>query len=155
MESETNNCNKNDYLRTPFELFGIECGKGWYKLIKPIFDYIEEYNKDKSENEKIVIMQCKEKWGGLRIYTNFGNEELFKMIDDAEDKSYSVCEICGSEENVGLRLTGWETTMCLECLKKEVKERDYPQRWVRNSDNKTFWVNTDGTIEEINKTELP
>lgn len=147
--------NNNDKIHTPYELFGVECGKGWYKLIEPIFKYIEDYNKDKSEDKKIVVLQCKEKWGGLRIYTNFGTDELHKMIDEAEDKSYEICEDCGSEENVGLRLTGWETTMCLECIKKEVKERNYPQRWLRNSDNKLFWVNTDGTMEEIKEEEQP
>lgn len=29
----------------------------------------------------------------------------------------------------------------------------YPQRWRRNSDDKLFWVNTDGTLEEINEDE--
>ena len=137
----------------PFELFGVECGKGWYKLIQPVVDYINEYNKNKTKEEQIQILQIKEKWGYLNIYTNFGNEELDKLIDEAEDKSLTVCEDCGSEENVGMRLTGWYTTMCLDCLKKEVKERNYPQRWQRNSDNKLFWVNTDGTLEEINEDE--
>ena len=82
-----------------------------------------------------------------------GVRTLDKLIDEAEDKSLTVCEDCGSEENVGMRLTGWYTTMCLDCLKKEVKERNYPQRWRRNSDDKLFWVNIDGTLEEINEEE--
>ena len=45
--------------------------------------------------------------------------------------------------------------MCFDCLKKEVKERNYPQRWRRNSDDKLFWVNIDGTLEEINEDEQP
>ena len=146
---------ENNNIKMPFELFGVECGKGWYKLIKPIFDYIEDYNKDKDEKNKIVVLQCKEKWGGLRIYISHGPDELHKMIDEAEDKSYGVCEDCGSEEDVGMRLSGWYTTMCLDCIKKEVKEKDYPQRWGRNSDNKQFWINPDGTVEEIDETELP
>ena len=40
-------------------------------------------------------------------------------------------------------------------LKREVKERGYPQRWRRNSDDKLFFVNTDGTLEEINENEQP
>ena len=147
---------ENKQIHTPFELFGVECRKGWYKLIEPIFKYIEDYNKDKeNDNDKIVVLQCKEKWGGLIIYTNFGTDELHKMIDDAEEKSYGICEDCGSETDVGMRITGWYTTMCLDCLKKEIQERGYPQRWERNSDNKLFWVNVDGTMEEIDKKDLP
>ena len=91
----------------------------------------------------------------MNIYTNFGNDELYKLIDEAENKSLTVCEDCGSEEEVGMRLTGWYTTMCLDCLKKEVKKLGYPQRWRRNSDNKVFLVNTDGTLEEIVDEEQP
>lgn len=91
----------------------------------------------------------------MNIYTNFGNDELYKLIDEAEDKSLTVCEDCSSEENVGLRLTGWYTTICLDCLKRDVKERGYPQRRRRNSDDKLFLVNTDGTLEEINENEQP
>ena len=27
----------------PFNMFGIECGKGWFPLIKPIIDYIDNH----------------------------------------------------------------------------------------------------------------
>ena len=132
----------------PFELFGVECDKGWYDLIVPVVDYIKKYNKDKEKDKQIIITQIKEKWGALCIYVNFGNEELFSLIDKAEDESYKVCEICGSREDVGMRESGWMTTMCIDCLKKEVKERDYPQMWRRNLDGKMYWINPDGTMEE-------
>lgn len=140
-------------IPSPFALFGIECGKGWYKLIQPISDYINEYNKGKTEDEQIQILQIKEKWGGLRIETNFGTKELYELIATAEEESLKICEECGSDENVGMRLTGWYTTMCLNCMKKEVKERGYVQTWRRNCDDKLFFVNCDGTIEEINENE--
>ena len=121
------------------------------------FDFFLKSNFliNKAEEQQIKILQIKEKWGYLNIYTNFGNDELYKLIDEAEDKSLTVCEDCGSEENVGLRLTGWYTTICLDCLKRDVKERGYLQRWRRNSDVKLFLVNTDGTLEEINENEQP
>ena len=139
---------------TPIELFGVECGNGWKDLLTPIIDYVNEYNKDKKEEEKIEFMQIKEKYGGLRVYTNFGTKELFDLIEKAEDESYNVCEDCGSREDVGMRESGWLTTMCLECIKKEVKERGYPQMWRRNCDEKLFRINTDGTMEETNTQEF-
>lgn len=141
--------NKHNYVPHPFELFGIECHKGWYDLLTPVFEYVENYNKDKKDEEQIKFLQIKEKWGGLNIYTNFGNDELFKLIDKAEEESYNVCEECGSRNDVGMRESGWMTTMCLECIKKEVKERDYPQTWKRNLDNKLYFIQSDGTMEEI------
>lgn len=54
---------ENDNPKWPFELFGVECGEGWYPLIKPIFEYIEEYNKNKEkEEDKMKVLQCKEKF---------------------------------------------------------------------------------------------
>ena len=32
---------KKEKIPTPWELFHIECGKGWESLYKPIFEYIE------------------------------------------------------------------------------------------------------------------
>lgn len=143
------------HISHPFELFGIECGKGWHKLIQPIIDYITEYNKNKAKEEQIQILQIKEKWSSLDIYTNFSTFKLTKLIEEAEEKADHTCEECGSEEEVGMRLTGWYTTMCLDCLKKEVKKLSYPQVWRRNSDGKVFLVNTDGTLEEIIDEEQP
>lgn len=65
---------------TPFELFHVECGKGWDKLIKPLFDYIESYNQNKNDEDKIQVLQVKEKFGGLRFYVNIEPQELTEMI---------------------------------------------------------------------------
>lgn len=144
--------NKGRYIPHPFELFGIECRKGWNSIIEPIIRYIEEYNEGKDEKEQIKILQIKEKYGGLRFYTNFCTPTLEKMIDKAENESYKTCEECGSKKNVGMRLSGWMTTMCMDCLKKEVKEKGYPQAWEKGK--KRFWVNVDGSVEKM-KEELP
>ena len=140
------------HIPHPFELFGVECRKGWYDLILPIIKYIEDYNKEKEEKERIRILQIKEKFGGLCFYTNFVTPELSKMIEKAENESYHTCEECGSKTNVGMRLSGWMTTMCLDCLKKEVKEKGYPQLWeqTKGKKRKRFFVNTDGTLTRTN-----
>lgn len=120
-------------LKTPFELFNVECGKGWFELLKPIFNYIEEYNKDESNTEKIEVLQVKEKFGGLRFYTNFETDELSKLIEEAEFKADNTCELCGSTEKVGKKL-GWITTCCEECAKKIAKNGYYEIiRWRPNN----------------------
>lgn len=111
-------------LKEPFELFGVECLSGWKKLIKPLFDYIAEYNLNKPDHEQIQILQVKEKFAGLRFYVSHYTEELQKLIDDAEKKSYTVCEECGNEENVGvLKIGGWYYTRCRNCAQKLVDYR--------------------------------
>lgn len=141
--------NEKSHIPHPFEVFGVECHKGWFDLLKPIFEYVQEYNKDKPEEEQIRFLQIKEKWGSLDIYTNFSTFKLTKLIEEAEEKADHTCEECGSTENIGVRLNGWVTTMCLDCAKKEAKEKDCPQLWERNSNNKKYWIMEDGKVEEI------
>lgn len=111
----TENPNKQK-PQEPYELFGIECGKGWNKLIIPILDYIDLYNS--GHDDKIEILQIKEKFGGLRIYTSFSTPELDQLIDDAEEQSFKICEYCGSTENVS-QTTGWIKTLCSKCMRKK------------------------------------
>lgn len=105
----------NDEPKEPYELFGIECGEGWKKLYQPIIDYIEEYNKDKEEDDKIEIYQIKEKLGTLSCYVSKKTDELRKMIEDAEAQSYHTCEICGKHINKQIVEHHWIYPMCREC----------------------------------------
>ena len=141
--------NEKEYIPHPFELFGVECHKGWFDLLKPVFEYVETYNKDKNEEEQIKFLQIKEKWASLDIYTNFSTPELDRIIEEAEEKAEHTCEECGSTTNIGTRLNGWKTTMCLDCVKKEATEMDYPQLWEEDSTKNRFWIFPNGKVEEI------
>lgn len=138
--------NKENKIYTPIELFGIECGKGWHKLIEPIIEYINDYNKDKNEEEQIHILQIKEKFGQLRFYTNFSTKELHDMINKAEEKSYDVCETCGSEQYVGSTTQGWIRTICIDCIVKELlDENSYIklQKWYNHEDKELYEISSD------------
>ena len=102
--------------KEPYELFGIECDKGWEKLYQPIIDYIEEYNIDKEDNDKIKIWQIKEKFGTLSFYVSKKTDELRKMIEDAEAESYHTCEVCGKYINKPITEHHWIYPMCRECF---------------------------------------
>lgn len=138
----------------PFELFGIECGKGWHELLKPIFAYIEEYNKNKTEEERLVPCQIKEKFAELRVYMNFYTPELEKLIEEAEKEAENTCELCGSKKDVGMACEGWLTVECHDCMKKWCKENERPHRWRRNEDKKIYWVNPDRE-DELFEGKLP
>lgn len=109
-----------DYFddKTCFSLFGIECDKGWYGLINTIIEKIIDYNS--SHIQKIEITQIKEKYGGLRFYITFGTDEIYDLIDECEDESYNICEICGSKENV-FQTDGWIKTICKKCYENEIR----------------------------------
>jgi hypothetical protein len=135
---------ENNDLKEPFELFGVECDKGWYDIIKPLFNYIEEYNKENPDNE-IKVLQVKEKFGELRFYVSHGDETLYKMIDKAENESLKTCEHCGSKENV-IHTDRWIWTVCKNCLKESVKKSNRTVTFWEN--NKHYMCNSDG-IKEI------
>lgn len=91
--------------------FGFECGKGWYNLIDELCQKI----KDTNPPEDFEIIQVKEKFGTLRVYTNYSTKEIEELITEAENKSAVTCEVCG---DVG-KETGdyWIRTLCEKCVK--------------------------------------
>jgi hypothetical protein len=46
-------------MKTPFDYWGIECGPGWKSLYMPLIG--------RCMNERVTILQVKEKFGTLRF----------------------------------------------------------------------------------------
>lgn len=109
-------------MKTCFNLFGIECNKGWQKLYLPLIKLCQDNN--------IQITQIKEKYGGLRFYVGAAPEWLWRKIDQAEKDSYKTCELCG--EPGKLRGVAWVQTLCDKCnekntmLDKNADPKDFP-----------------------------
>ena len=108
----------------PYELYGVECDKGWKDLYQPVLDYVTEYNKDKDGENKIEVHQVKEKFGGLRIYLSKYTPEIRKMIDEAEEKSYNTCEICGKHIKKPIVENHWIYSMCRNCFRKDEERKE-------------------------------
>lgn len=101
-------------IETPQDpmFFGIECGDGWYYILDDLFTKIEHADLP----EWFCLIQVKEKFGALRVYTSTSTEEIDNLIDAYEELSTRVCESCGGPamvESVG----GWYATLCNECSK--------------------------------------
>ena len=109
-------------LKTPWELFGVECGKGWFPLIEPILQYIQSYNKDKAEEYQIVVYQIKENWGILQLEIGNYPNELAKMIEAAEKASTTTCEKCGATGSLR-KFGGWYKTLCDDCWEEKMNRR--------------------------------
>jgi hypothetical protein len=107
--------NDNDiyeYVKTKYpQLFdgymvSFDCGRGWRSLIIKICERIKD--------SKAKIRQAKEKFGGLRFYTDFANEEDENFINGVEQESLTVCENCGTRVNVTTK-GSWIKTVCSDC----------------------------------------
>ncbi len=105
-------------------------GDGWYDLIRDICLEFERVQKE--IGMQYVALQVKEKMGGLRFYftedgrflkipTNErGNiyNKTSNFVNSVEDKSFSICENCGSND-AKLQGTGWKHTLCDDCYTKK------------------------------------
>lgn len=73
----------------------IDCGAGWSNLIRECHEAIMEHDED------YRILQVKEKFGGLRFYFTPSTMDMYVNLCSAvfaiEEKSFSICEICGSD----------------------------------------------------------
>jgi len=85
--------------------------EGWRDLITTLVNDIISIDKE------VIITQIKEKHGSLRFYIYGGNDEVYKLIDQAEEDSYNICELCGSTEDV-IQYGGWIKTHCKKCREK-------------------------------------
>ena len=106
----------NDYLETIgglengyftdrppiMQIYGV--GDGWMPLVQSL---IEELVADGWNRE---ICDIKEKFGGLRFYTNGGGDNHYDIIGKYEKLSYTTCEECGEPGEP--RNTGWIKTLC-------------------------------------------
>lgn len=103
---------------------GYKDNDGWFDLLNKLATKIEA-NLSKQELKDFRVLQVKEKFGGLRFYIeNCDNEEVNKFIDEYEDKSYHICEICGDKGSPNQNEFGWIRTICNKCLYEEEKKND-------------------------------
>lgn len=79
---------------------------------------------DEAESKLVVVEQCKQKFGTLRLYCSYENEYSRGVIAMAESMSAFVCEICGNKGKTSH--TGWVFTLCPICSENrdnKIKER--------------------------------
>ena len=113
---------------------GFTHGDGWYTVIDNLCALIQNHveNKrrqiefDNKRNKtnidpmvfKVEATQVKEKFGGLRFYTDGGDDYVQGLIDFACHLSDQTCEECGSNKDIK-KTDGWIRTLCGKCYKKE------------------------------------
>lgn len=63
------------------------------------------------DENRLKVTTIKEKYGTLRIYTNWTTDEIEEVITGAEDRSASLCCVCEDSGSL-LRSRGWYLTLC-------------------------------------------
>lgn len=103
---------KISYIKqsNPYD-YGFDIHDGWYKLVYELILKIR--NNDQAKGKWVTkVTQCKEKFGGLRFYVTGTSDKNWDLIRAAEQKSFGICEVTGSEVEVGIWNDGWIQTIC-------------------------------------------
>lgn len=101
------------------KLHFFECGDGWFQLIWDLSEKLSKFG--------MIARQVKEKFGGLRFYFDFdapgyeGYDEARKLVEEAENLSYSVCEATGKPGKLRNDI-GWLKTLCEEEYEKSLAD---------------------------------
>jgi hypothetical protein len=111
-----------DYQGNPARVNWHGVPKGWLPIINKlcgcIQDYIDfhvSYTKEgQYKPTQVTCTQMKEKFGGLRFYTNGHDEVIEGMIKMAEHLCDNTCDQCGTEEDLGMT-SGWISVLCRNC----------------------------------------
>ena len=94
----------SDFFITP------ECDEGWHEIISNVCAIVENRIKNRKISD-FKFVQIKEKFGGLRMYFEGGDDYISGAVSVAERVSFRTCEITG---NLGAlcKKGGWLKTLC-------------------------------------------
>lgn len=81
-------------------------GKGWEPLVRTV------YNARAGMGIPVGIIQVKERYGGLRIYTEYFVNELDDIIRRVGYESLKICEECGNSGRLVSGSSGEFKTRC-------------------------------------------
>jgi hypothetical protein len=115
----------NKPAKKPFDFWKIEVWDGWFYLISETCNKIQKIlNKD--NKAFFNTAQLKQKFSSLRWYFDCDEKyfkEYNKIINNAEEESFKICEKCGTKNNVTQNKEGYILTLCDECRnKKDLRE---------------------------------
>lgn len=93
--------------------YGFECGAGWTPILEDLFEKISFVVK-RDNLIDFRVVQVKEKFGDLRVYTDNETEEIKDLIRDAEKLCSISCSECGELSKKSS--TGrWIVNLCTSC----------------------------------------
>ncbi len=124
-------------------IFGLSCGTGWKEIVFKLVDELDRIwtgHQKQNGRDCWKLRQVKEKFGGLRFYAVFPEEEgdaknrreqCYAAIDFAETQAWKTCERCGKPGQV-ISFHYRMATVCDECHDR------WKKRAARNEDDVLF-----------------
>lgn len=106
---------KNGELTVP-----KDCNDGWNAIVLEFVNKLQDIVDENQELSEIKITYIKEKWGALRINLIGYTDEIYKLVEDAEKRSCTVCEICGKKGTMREHKR-WIKTLCRACYLDWIK----------------------------------
>lgn len=104
---------------------GLEINKGWLNLVSNLLYSIDNYIKTNKIKSELEVIQIKQKYAELRVYTDNSDDYIENLISMFEKRSTVVCEFCGERGKIQ-ELHNWYYVICDEC--KTNLEEEY-QKW--------------------------
>jgi hypothetical protein len=111
------------------EPYGGFCvSEGWWPIIAELCSNIQHHinwkNRQSEIVPQVVVVQIKEKFGGLRFYYDGGDDEISGMVRMAESWAAHSCETCGAPGKT--REGGWIKTLCDHHeAKRQQRKKEY------------------------------
>lgn len=121
-----------------YQKLGCECDNGWFDLIHELCQKISDRFERDGKEPDILIEEIKEKYGTLRVeysHDHFSGDnddnndfdkkaalenDIENLVDEYEEKSKTVCEMCGAPGKLREDLP-WIQTLCVSCYAEQVK----------------------------------
>ena len=106
--------------------YGVCVGDGWYNIMEVLCSriqgYIDRKQQKNPEFHQVEFTQVKEKFGGLRVYTNGHDEVVDFLISFATGMAARTCEDCGNPGK-NRSYNGWYIAHCDTCSAEYQKKR--------------------------------
>jgi hypothetical protein len=112
-----------DYEGNPDRVNWYGVPDGWLPIVDTLCGCIQNYIDNTTrytadgpkKPEQVTCAQMKEKFGGLRFYTNGNDDEVEGMIRMAEYMCEHTCQDCGTTKDLG-ETFGWVAVLCRDCV---------------------------------------
>lgn len=111
----------------------ISCGQGWAQLYNPIVKKIVTFDNAQTDvNKKMLLEEVSSECGGLAFkFQNENNipDEIKNDIFTAYVNSLTMCELCGTTENVGTTQNIHMITCCKKCFLENIFKENPHFSW--------------------------
>jgi hypothetical protein len=111
--------NVNGDIRETLMPRGFTVRDGWFDIIWRLCEDLEPLvaEVELKTGSRFEVLQVKEKFAGLRFYTNLHTDATSERIEAASLESFRTCEVCGQP---GKQQEGaWIRTRCKEHAESE------------------------------------